>query len=179
MAISKKELYLAIGTAMLSFVGAIAGVYLASRLDESNWEKRFTLEQKRVILEKRTSLIERTVILFNKTPTVVGLRGSLDGEKQLAMLAAVCAAQKNKVAKGCSPPPVVDFKRIEEAAKEIHVLSADFAATMSMDRIYFGPNTQKAVTELAKGDPWLASDDKKQALIDAMGQEINWFQSDH
>lgn len=175
MAISKKEFYLSIGTATLSFLGAVAGVYLASRLEESNWEKRFTLEQKRVILEKRASLIERTVVVFNKAPTIVGLRGSLDGDKQLALLAAMCANPKKKAITGCESNPVTDIKHIEETAKEIHALNADMAATMTMDKIYFGPKTQGAVNELAKGDLWLAPEDKRQALIDAMGSELNWF----
>jgi hypothetical protein len=41
MSMSRKDLCLTVGTALLSFFGAIAGVYLASRFDQSNWEKRF------------------------------------------------------------------------------------------------------------------------------------------
>lgn len=174
MAISRKEIYLAVGTAFLSFLGAVLGVYLSSLFDQSNWERRFELEQRRVILEKRASLIERTVVLFNKSPTILGLRGSLEGNKQLAFLATTDLANSTGKSIDLSGDRLA---RIEATAKEIHGLNAEFSAVMSMDAIYFGPETQRAVKDIMKDDPWVAPEAKQQALVDAMGKELHWFPS--
>lgn len=77
------DIGLALFSATLAFVGALGGVMLGSRLDQNNWEKRFALEQKRIMLEKRIAATERLVIALNKAPIMRGLQGSLDSEKTL------------------------------------------------------------------------------------------------
>lgn len=154
---TRTEKTIAIGATLLSFLGALLGVYVGSRLEQSNWESRFALEQKRTILEKRVALLERTVVLFNKAPIIVGLRASLDAEKQL-----VRSSSKGRI------------ERVEMMAKEIHNLNSEYASTMTLNSIYFGEATKKAIKALG-ADPWSVDSRLNQALIDAMGRELNEF----
>ena len=79
------ELAVTVGTAALSFFGALLGVYAGSRFEQQNWESRFELEQKRVLLEKRVAVIERVTIVLNKAPLMKGLQVSLDAEHEMAV----------------------------------------------------------------------------------------------
>jgi hypothetical protein len=175
---TRTQILIAVGTALLSFFGALIGVYVGSRLEQSNWEARFDLEQKRVVLEKRVALLERATVIFNKAPTVIGLRASLDGEKKLALIAASCAVQKmsgKPPAKGCASQPKMNTERLEAIAKEIHVLNAEFAATMTLCATYFGDESKKAIAALTKEDPWSASDSARNAVVAALARELTSF----
>lgn len=175
---TRTEITIAVGTALLSFMGALAGVYVASRLDQSNWTDRFKLEQKRVVLEKRVALLERATVIINKAMIVTGLRASLDMEVNIAEIAATCAAKKadhKPLPRGCNPPPKANSERVEAIGKEIHVLNAELAATMTLCATYFGEETKNAIRALTKEDPWTASDKTRTAVIDALAHELNTF----
>lgn len=174
----RTDIAITIGTAVFSFVGALAGVYAGSKFDQENWEARFELEQRKTILERRTALIEKTVSLFNRGPTIQGLRASLDAEKQLAKISLDCARAKilvvHKKQLDCKLDHKFDPERIERLAKEIHTLNAEYSSTMTLASIYFGEKTKAAITDL-DSDPWISSPAKNQRLIDAMGQDLNYF----
>jgi hypothetical protein len=85
-----------IANGLFSFLGAALAVYFSSYFDQENWNKRFVLEQQKIIMEKRVSLIEKTVKLVNKAPTISGLRASLDAEKTSGILHAKCMVMNNK-----------------------------------------------------------------------------------
>lgn len=175
---TRTEITIAVGTALLSFLGALAGVYVASRLDQSNWTERFNWEQKRVVLEKRVALLERATVILNKAMIITGLRASIDMEANIAQIAATCAAKKanhKPLPQGCSPPPKANPERVEAIGKEIHVLNAELAATMTLCATYFGEETRNAIRVLTKDDPWTASDKARAAVIDALAHELNAF----
>lgn len=98
---TRNELAITIGTAALSFFGALLGVYAGSRFEQQNWESRFELEQKSILIEKRVAIIERVTIVLNKAPLMKGLQGSLDAEREMAKLAVFCASTKSATAEGC------------------------------------------------------------------------------
>lgn len=75
-----------ISSGLFSFLGAALAVYFSSYFEQENWNARFTLEQKKIVMEKRVSLIEKTVKLANKAPTIIGLRASLEAEKNSAYM---------------------------------------------------------------------------------------------
>lgn len=175
---TKAEFYVSFLTAGLAFAGALCGVVLGSTLDQHNWERRFILEQKRTLLEKRVATIERVVVVVNKAPVMVGLQASLAAEKQLAGLPTACMAghsEKQHLSSGCSNLSKFSMERIEGVAKEIHALGAEYAAAVSLAATYFGPETKKAISELKRPQWWQAEQSAVQALIDAMGRELNTF----
>ncbi|BEO42323.1 hypothetical protein SMQE13_16740 [Serratia marcescens] len=166
-----------IAGALMAFLGALSGSYLTSYFEQKNWEERFVLEQKKKVLEKRIELIESTVRVFNRAATVEGLRGTLQAEKDYVLLKVQCStgSASLSLSKACKDIDRHGGENIERVAKEIHALNADFSAIMSLDKIYFGAKTQKAVDSLMQGDPWLSSEDKKQALLSAMANEMDKF----
>lgn len=175
---TKAELYVAVLTAGLAFAGAIAGVTLGSNLDQKNWERRFELEQKRALLEKRIAAVERVVVVVNKAPVMVGLQASLESEKSLAKLALTCASRttnEQRRSGSCRDKPKSSIERIEGISKEIHTLGAEYAAAVTLAATYFGPETRKAVAELKRTQWWQAEQSSIQALVDAMGRELNAF----
>lgn len=175
---ARKELLLACATAALSFVGAILGVYLSSHFDQANWNQRFALKQKQTIIDKRVSLIEKTISLLNDEPIVKGLRGTLDMDEQLALIAVRCSQTKKAPRKNCNPPPSINTSNDLDSAKQMYELNAQLTATLSLDSIFFGPETKKAVQDLkndGRDGLWSSPQAKKQALVDAMGRELDWF----
>ncbi len=160
----------------LSFLGALAGVYAGSHFEQANWETRFELEQKRIVLEKRVALVERVVVLLNKEPLMRGLQASLSAETELARLAAGCEAlklDKKTLSAVCKTNPKGDSKHVEEIGKDIYMLNADWAAAASLSAMYFGQRTRDAIRETKS--IWVASDAQRQNIIEAMGAEINDF----
>jgi len=173
---TRSETIIAVGTAILSFLGVLVGVYVGSKLEQSNWESRFHLEQKRLVLEKRAVLIERMTVVINKTPLMTGLQASLEAEKDLARLAVYCASNKaNRGAPGCQSIKAANTKHVEEIGREIYVLNAEWAATASLSALYFGKSTREALQELKSKGLWSASEEQRQRLLDAMGIELNGF----
>jgi hypothetical protein len=160
---TRSEITLAIGTALLSFFGALAGVYAGSRLEQSNWESRFHLEQKRLILERRVALIERITVVLNKAPLMKGLQASLEAETEFARLAVYCASSKASEKKpGCKTPRPADTKHIEEIGHEIYTLNAEWAASASLAAMYFGKNTREAILAIKGKSFSAASDEQRQ-----------------
>lgn len=175
-AMTRSEITLAVGTALLSFFGALVGVYVGSKLEQSNWESRFHLEQKRLVLEKRVALVERMTIVLNKIPLMTGLQASLDAEKEFAQLAVYCASKKVKRdVPSCQSQRSADIKHVEEIGREIYALNAEWAASASLSVMYFGQKTREAVQNIKQKGPWSASEEQRQMIIEAMGSELNVF----
>lgn len=173
---TRSEITIAVSTALLSFLGALVGVYFGSTLEQSNWESRFQLEQKRLVLEKRVALIERMTVVLNKTPLMTGLQASLEAEKELARLSVYCASKKvNREAPGCRKISAADTKHVEEIGREIYALNAEWAASASLSVMYFGKSTREAVQELKSRGLWSSSEEQRQKLLNAMGIELNGF----
>ena len=166
----------AVGTAVLSFLGALGGVYVSSHFDQANWEKRYTLELKKVVLEKRVAILERAVSLLNKKPLLTGLQGSLDAERKLIERRLACEAkQKESNRPSTCSGPSGDQKRVEELGREIYAVNADWAATATLANTYFGDKTKAAIAAAATPHVWYATHKQCQDIIDAMSSEMNEF----
>lgn len=159
-------------------MGAVGGTALSSYLGQRNWEKQAYEEQRRIILQKRVDLLEKTVFLFNESPTLNGLQASLDYEKQLSQLAVYCTTHPAAIKRrgnNCASMPKTNIEHIEKVAKEKYELNAQLMSTLTLDNIYFGPDTQKEIQALRKIDVWSEDSGQRQRVIDAMGREVNWF----
>ncbi len=61
-------------------------------------------------------------------------------------------------------------------AKESHLLTAEYATSVSLAATYFGSETRAAI-EALRGKEWWQPDQatNRQKLVDAMGRELNMF----
>lgn len=174
---TRTQIIVTIGTAFLSFVGALLGVYSGSLLDQGNWETRFRLEQRKVILERRIAVMERIAISFNKASVATGLRATVEFERASTELNVACiklSMTPGLKSAACKQATALDPTRMESIAREFHALSAEFNATLVLAALYFGPETKAAITDMGT-DPWSAGSAKYQRLMDSMGRELAYF----
>lgn len=165
-----------ITSGLFSFLGAALAVYCSSYFEQENWNARFTLEQKKIVMEKRVLLIEKTVKLVNKAPTIIGLRASLEAEKNSAFMHVLCMAKGAPSYSDTCNKYSGNLVRVEEISKEIHDLNAEASATITLSAIYFGPKTNAILRKINKSDPWIMSQQETQDLINAMSSELTWFE---
>jgi len=165
-----------ITSGLFSFLGAALAVYFSSYFEQENWNARFTLEQKKIVMEKRVLLIEKTVKLVNKAPTIIGLRASLEAEKNSAFMHVLCMAKGAPSYSDTCNKYSGNLVRVEEISKEIHDLNAEVSATITLSAIYFGPKTNAILRKINKSDPWIMSQQETQDLINAMSSELTWFE---
>ncbi len=75
-----------LATGVLSFAGALGGVIVASRLEQANWNQRYTAEYRQKLIDKRVEILEKLIVLFNKTEHVQSMRKGIVLEKKLVLL---------------------------------------------------------------------------------------------
>lgn len=164
----RDKVYLALIVAALSFVGAAAGTFVTSRLDESRWIRDTTFSVKREMFAKRMELLERTVKVFSQLQTLdfyhnAGKYAWVEGE---TMIRAGKSAQAS-----------VDATTA--AAVKVKEAQAELSAVMTLDEIYFGPKTQDAIRQLEKAleaaETWWKVDGaRRQAVLDAAAAELQY-----
>lgn len=168
-----KNILIPLTTAALAFAGALIGTYLSSKFEQSNWEARFDLEQKKSILHKRVELMDKTASLFGRTPIFDGLSANIDHSIELLQIKKDCLESRS------SPDECeikIDTSIVERSAKERSVMHAELSSIFLLASIYFGPDTKKSMQAIS-ANPWKASDSQRQILIDAMGRELHYFPS--
>ena len=171
---NKTELILGAVIAVLSFLGAVFGVYVGSRMEQTNWESRFTLEQKKAVLDKQIELLERMTVIVNKGSLINTLQSALDVEVQRLKLladAAELSVKEKPILEliGQLKPQTEWFQKVRSKLDD---LKAEWAASATLSAIYFAGCTQEALQEMRDIGPWTASDDQRQKLINCMGEEI-------
>lgn len=173
---SRQDLYVAIFAAALAFVGALLGTYVGSRLDQANWEARYYVEARNSILERRIVLIERITNVLNKRALVEVLRTRVAAESKLTDIAQSCVRASAKRDQGqCVEILGPNLAAGQDAVREVLELNAEFTSAMSLANIYFGPRTRTAISELNVKGPWDSTDEQRQALLNALGAELNFF----
>jgi len=167
------EVSIPLMTAFMAFAGAILGAYLVAELDQSNWEERFKVEQKKAILEKRIELIERTSFILSKSSLMQALEANIDGAIGIINIERKCLASGGS-AELCITDK--DSNLAERLGKERYSINSELSSTLTLSSIYFGPKTKEALKVIIN-DPWKSSDQERQALMNAMGNELNYSAS--
>jgi len=161
-------------TAIMAFAGSILGAYLVAELDQSNWEERFKVEQRKTIIDKRIELIERTSFMFSKSSLMEALEANIQGAIDIINIERECLAS------GASADTCIEDKDnnlAERLGKERYAINSELLSTLTLSSIYFGPKTKEALRIIIKA-PWKSSAQDRQVLINAMGNELNYFESD-
>jgi hypothetical protein len=164
----KSKVYLAIIVAVLSFVGALAGSLASGKIAEARWERetRFAIQKETYL--KRSELLERTIRLLSNIQTL---------DVVSATAAYSLAEGEGLIRKGASAQEQVSS--VAAAAAKAKELQGELSVVMTMDAIYFGPQTRRAVATLqlshkATKPWWNVDSNKTQALLDALASELTF-----
>jgi hypothetical protein len=175
------ELIGTLATGVLSFAGALGGVIVASRLEQANWNQRYTVEYRQKLIDKRVEILEKLVVLFNKTEHVQAMRKVIDLEQKSALFKSKCGLLGRQgslelmAELGCDDAGY-SFDRAERLAKEINSLSADYGVALTLASLYFGKATRAEIQKFAGKDPWSSKPSERERLGEIMAKEISSFQ---
>jgi hypothetical protein len=163
----REKFYLAAIVAVLSFLGAVGGTLLSSRLDTYKWQRESSYSLRKEIFAKRMDLIERTIQCFNRLQTLDVYKS----KGHYAFVEGEAAIREGKPAAHSLEPMVESVVKTKEA-------QAELSSSMTLDALYFGPKTKRAISDLQKelrdADPWWKAVEgaKSQAVLDALAAEL-------
>ncbi len=175
---NKLSIWVSVGTAVLAFIGALTGTFISGSMQEHLWERQSSYEERGLILNQRVSLIERMSIMINKGPIMEALQDYATLQADLAKLNVGCIKSDGKGGldqRECFPhdPPLESTKFINGRAE----LNAEFASTMQLASIYFGPKTKEAIVQyIATPEWWKAESKLSKAVLSAMHEELAYFE---
>lgn len=150
----------AVGTALLAFGGAAAGTYISFRFEEQKWRRTTTYDAARALYGKRMELIERTTRAFNQADSA-------------AILDTYVAAQRKEAATAETSLRADILRSVLEADLKRQDLTNEYATTLTLNAVYFGPKTRKAVVPaMVQGEWWRVTPEKQHALLQAMYDEL-------
>lgn len=163
----RDKVYLALFVALLSFIGAASGTWVASYFDDVKWKKETSFIIKKEILTKRTELLERTIKSINR----LQILDIYNSTSHYSLIEAESLIRSGKVAAVSLGPVADSVVKVKDAQAELSVI-------MTLDALYFGPKTKNAVSELKKSLEstdlwWHVESAKTQNLIDAIAQELH------
>jgi hypothetical protein len=163
----RHKFQLAVIVAVLSFLGALGAALVSGRIEESRWRREIRYTAQREVLQKRMELLERTIRIINRMQT-------LDIASSAASYSLL--EGQGSIRSGGSGQAGIDA--VSATTARIKEVQGDLAVVMTLDMIYFGPKTIKAVRDLEKSlgtaQPWWKVDAAKtQALLDALSLELS------
>lgn len=178
IAASKEESFrvkvqLAAIVAGLSFLGSLGGVIVGSRFEEAKWRRETLFAGKKEILSKRMELLERTIRVLNHMQT-------LEPASAAAKFSSV--EGEDLIRKGQSPQSALNA--MAEFTSRAKDTQADLSVVLTLDVIYFGPQTKRAVAELEAAlkhaEPWWnVPETRTQPLLNALAAELYLNLTDH
>jgi hypothetical protein len=156
---TRTNIRVVVGTALLAFLGALLGTFLSGYMQESLWKKKTTYEERRLILNERIKLIDRFSKIINMRPKVRTLQEFTELQADIAKLNASCI-KKGKTGgldkKECFPQEnIIEVMKLTNERAE---LNAEFASTMQLVVVHFGPKTLKAAESYSKIGAWWEAD---------------------
>ncbi|MGJ5813694.1 hypothetical protein [Paludibaculum fermentans] len=144
---------LQVAVAILSFLGATAGVFVSARFEEEKARRDNTYAFKTSILAKRIELIERTARILNKSDAAAHLAQLADLDLKLAKatseLAMVAMAKTGKPGSVNLDEPNY-LEKFIATKLQLGEITVEFGTVMVMNKLYFGLKTQQAVDELTQ-----------------------------
>jgi len=142
----RQSLILALITAVLAFVGSAGGILITSAQQRADWERSTGFDMRQKLLDTRVDLVERTVRIISQTNT----------------------------ARALASPTEAGGNTLREDREALMALNSEFAATLALDAIYFGPQTKQAVSAMLQAqDRWWEADEAlRRNLVAALSSEL-------
>lgn len=169
--------FVAVFVALLAFVGAIFGTVLGGFF--GHWQSRSEMvyQDYRTVLDKRVELIEATSVVFNKAALAALLDSSIHLRSRIADPSAAFGDAAANTSGTLIPDPDVDLeKRCRDmfgSNIDLIALNTEYASTMQLNALFFGPETRQALRDLiSAGDWWEVDDSLHTAVMRAMFDEI-------
>jgi len=167
-AIRFTSLSLALIVAVLSFAGGAGGTLLASRFEANRWQRETAFSVKKEIFAKRMELLERTVKIVNRLQILDIYQSS----GKYSLVEGEDLVRSGKVAASALATVIDGVVKVKET-------QAELSAVMTLDVIYFGPKTKRAVDDLQKAlgsaEPWWrVNQAKTQAVLEATAEELQF-----
>lgn len=162
----RDKIYISIIVAALSFAGGVGGTLLASHFEANKWERETIFGMRQEIFAKRMELLERTIKAVNR----LQILDIYEASGSYSLIEGESLIRSGKVAASSLATVTDGLVRVKET-------QAELSAVMTLDAIYFGPKTKRAVVDLQKAlgstQPWWRVDQAKiQALLDATAAEL-------
>ena len=177
----RSQVKLQVAVAVLSFVGATAGVFISARFEEARADRDNRYSFNTTLLNKRIELVERTAKILNRSDAASQLAQMADLNLKLAgattALNFVIAIQRVKADKK-DPTRTSDPGYLEKyvATKlQLDEINVEFGTVMVLDKLYFGMKTQKAIDDLVTDDKaWWGEEvtGKKRILLTALFEDL-------
>ncbi len=161
----KKEVTVAIVSAVLASVGSTIGVFITFQLSEKAWDRQVSYDERRIVLKHRIELIERFAKVIAHLDEI---------KKNLALIEIDKTARLAALDQGKTPPIISEFS--EKLSNRNIALEAEYSAVLSLMPIYFGPNSKEAVEKLLASKVWYEpNEDEINYLYEALSNELYWF----
>lgn len=156
-------------SAILAFVGAVAGSYVSADKAEDLWEKQERTVQLKSILNKRVELLERVSKVSNLTKKYAIYQSYSELQAQLAKDYVNCIKLGES---NCVAPN--NAKEVTEISLRRADLNAEFASTIQMVSLYYYCDAKQVANELGlKGNWWHEENEQLfRTLITAMLNEV-------
>lgn len=165
----EKKWFVPLLAAVLAFLGALGGSFVSGLFQLNQWESQVAYEKKKTVLEQRVKLLEKLSRLANSAGQMRTHNDYLVLQANLAQIYASCATKREK---GCIKPD--ETKVVAETNIKRFELNAEYSSTLQLIKVYFSPNVQPALGDLASRKDWWVPDveTKFRALIDVASKEI-------
>lgn len=150
--------------AIIALIGVISGSLITGFMSKNLWENQIVYEQKKQVLDQRIKLIEKVSKLANLAPQMRNLQNYVQLQSSLL-----------------NTPEVKRFGiKVDEPSKVLEIankraeLNAEFASTLQLVALYFGPKSKASAQKLSTQQPWWEIGEPSfRELINAMNEELN------
>ena len=173
----KYQIIISIIAPILSFAGALIGVYFGNRLQRKSWRRQFDISNEKEILSEKIKLLERVAAVIAKRQNAVALANHIKrlGDRAdiaLAMMFDENGEVESDKLKKISKNSSLNVESVFTMKQQLDELSAEFAAAANLTSVYFSSHVGEQFS-VVKNIPWYnLSEENYQKIITSMGNEI-------
>jgi hypothetical protein len=176
----KSKLGFVVLTAVLSGLVSFLTIRTTNRYDEAKWMRETSYSARQTMLNKRIELMDRTVTAVNTFHYMQLVKIDADGELKYEQAVIATELKKGERTKKTSPPNSWKMDKFVADQKELNTFETNWASLLTLDSMYFGDQTRKAVKQFpqnkyAYDDTYDPDGGLAKALLAAMDKEMNKY----
>ena len=146
---SKREVIFGVFVAIVGFVGAIGGVIIGSKMEQSNWEVQRSIAVKEKLTSERMVILKEFIDAYTKLPRVVASNIRFQAYAKQTGENIDCLKKYEQV---CYKFTIEDEKVYREMSKDIFDEKAKIEKLILLGQLYFGEKTKTAILELVTSE---------------------------